>query len=123
MREFWDERYAAEHYFFGTEPNKFLATQGHLLKPGQQVLAVADGEGRNGVWLAKHGADVLSVDFSPVAQEKARRLAAENNVTIRFELADLLNWDWGENRFDVIVAIFIQFAGPAGRAQLFDSIN
>lgn len=123
MREFWDERYAAEHYFFGTEPNKFLAAQGHLLKPGQQVLAVADGEGRNGVWLASHGADVLSVDFSPVAQEKARRLAAENNVTIRFELADLLNWEWGENRFDVIVAIFIQFAGPEGRAQMFDSIR
>lgn len=123
MREFWDERYAAEHYFFGTEPNRFLATQGHLLKPGQQVLAVADGEGRNGVWLASHGADVLAVDFSPVAQEKARRLAAENNVAIRFELADLLDWDWGENRFDVIVAIFIQFVGPEGRAKMFDSIR
>lgn len=123
MREFWDERYAAEHYLFGTEPNKFLAAQGHLLKPGQQVLAVADGEGRNGVWLARHGVDVLSVDFSPVAQEKAKRLAAENDVTIRFELADLLNWEWGENRFDVIVAIFIQFAGPEGRAKMFDSIR
>jgi len=85
-----------------------------LFKPGQQVLAVADGEGRNGVWLAKHGVEVLSVDFSPVAQEKAKRLAAENDVAIRFELADLLNWDWGENRFDAIVAIFIQFAGPEG---------
>lgn len=123
MREFWDERYSAGHYVFGTEPNKFLATQSHLLKPGQQVLAVADGEGRNGVWLARHGADVLSVDFSPVAQEKAKRLAVENEVTIRFELADLLNWEWGENRFDIIVAIFIQFAGPEGRAQMFDSIK
>lgn len=123
MREFWDERYAAGHYLFGTEPNKFLATQGDLFKPGQQVLAVADGEGRNGVWLAKHGADVLSVDFSPVAQEKARRLAAEKGVTIRFEQADLLNWEWGENRFDAIVAIFIQFAGPEGRAHLFESIK
>lgn len=123
MQEFWDERYAAEHYLFGTAPNKFLAAQASLITPGQQVLAVADGEGRNGVWLARHGADVLSVDFSPVAQEKARRLAAENGVAIRFEQADLLKWAWGENRFDVIVAIFIQFVGPAERAQLFDSIK
>jgi cyclopropane fatty-acyl-phospholipid synthase-like methyltransferase len=123
MREFWDERYAAEHYIFGTEPNKFLASQAHLLKPGQQVLAVADGEGRNSVWLARHGVDVLSVDFSPVAQEKAKRLAAENGVSIRFEQADLTNWVWGENRFDVIVAIFIQFVGPEGRSQMFEGIK
>lgn len=123
MQEFWDERYAAEHYLFGTAPNKFLAAQASLITPGQQVLAVADGEGRNGVWLATHGADVLSVDFSPVAQEKAKRLAAENKVAIRFEQADLLKWSWGENRFDVIVAIFIQFVGPTERAQLFDSMR
>ena len=123
MREFWDERYAAEQYFFGTEPNRFLATQAHLLKPGQQVLAVADGEGRNGVWLARQGVEVLSVDFSPVAQEKAKRLAAENGVSIRFEQADLMAWTWGENRFDVIVAIFIQFVGPEGRAHLFERMR
>jgi cyclopropane fatty-acyl-phospholipid synthase-like methyltransferase len=123
MREFWDERYAAEHYFFGTEPNQFLATQAHLLKPGQHVLAVADGEGRNGVWLAGQGVDVLSVDFSAIAQEKAKRLAAENGVPVRFEQADLMHWAWGENRFDMIVAIFIQFAGPEGRQYLFENMK
>jgi len=123
MLEFWNERYAAEHYLFGTTPNKFLAAQQALFKPGQKVLAVADGEGRNGVWLAQQGVEVLSVDFSPVAQEKAKRLAAENGVAIRFELADLLNWEWGEKRFDVIVAIFIQFATAEQRPGLFASIK
>ena len=55
----WDERYASEHYLFGTEPNEFLVSQRHLLKPGMSCLAVADGEGRNGVWLAQQGLQVL----------------------------------------------------------------
>ena len=117
MREFWDNRYAVEEYVFGTKPNAFLASQAHLLEPGRKALAVADGEGRNGAWLASLGMEVLSVEFSPVAQEKARKLAG--NLPIRFETADLTSWDWGRERFDVIAAIFIQFAGPEARAKLF----
>jgi cyclopropane fatty-acyl-phospholipid synthase-like methyltransferase len=115
VRQFWDERYAAEGYLFGTAPNAFLASQRHLLKPGQSALAVADGEGRNGIWLAQQGLDVLSVDISPVALEKAKKLAQDAGVPLRTELADLREWEWGENRFDVIAAIFIQFATPAER--------
>ncbi|HCI14912.1 MAG TPA: SAM-dependent methyltransferase [Gallionellaceae bacterium] len=119
----WNERYAGEHYHFGTEPNAFLVSQRSLLKPGMSCLAVADGEGRNGVWLAEQGLDVLSVDSSPVALEKAERLAAERSAKLDFELADLLNWEWPESRYDVVVGIFIQFVGPELRAQMFEGMK
>ncbi len=119
----WDERYAREEYLFGTEPNAFLVSQQHLLRPGLTCLAVADGEGRNGVWLAQQGLLVRSVEGSGVALEKARKLAEARRVSIEFEQADLEHWEWGENRFDVVAAIFIQFAGPALRAQMFANIK
>lgn len=123
MSSIWDERYAGEEYHFGTEPNAFLVAQHALLKPGATCLAVADGEGRNGVWLAEHGLHVHSVDSSAVALNKGKALAQQRGVAVNFELADLLRWDWGENRYDVVVAIFIQFAGPEQRGQMFASIK
>lgn len=123
MTSFWDERYSAQGYIFGTAPNAFLVSQAARLQPGWSALAVADGEGRNGVWLAQQGLQVLSVDSSGVAQAKAAKLAAERGVTLQFENADMLAWDWGDARFDVIVAIFIQFADPAGRARQFEGIR
>jgi len=119
----WNERYAQEGYFFGTEPNAFLLSQQKLLKPGMTCLAVADGEGRNGVWLAQQGLKVLSVEASVVALEKAKKLAAQRGVSVEFEQADLALWDWGKPRFDVVAAIFIQFASPALRKQMFAGIK
>lgn len=119
----WDERYAGGEYFFGTKPNAFMLSQHHLLKPGMSCLAVADGEGRNGVWLVEQGLKVLSVDSSAVAASKADTLAQQKGVKLDFEVADLLNWDWGKERFDVVVAIFIQFATPAQREVLFKGIK
>ncbi len=121
--DFWEQRFAASGYVFGTEPNAFLAAQAHRLRPGQSALAIADGEGRNGVWLASLGLDVLSIDFSPSALAKARDLAAERGVPLRTEQADLDTWAWPEAAFDVVVAIFIQFADPARRAKIFASIK
>ncbi len=123
MASMWDERYAGEEYLFGTEPNAFLVAQRHLLQPGMSCLAVADGEGRNGVWLAQQGLQVLSVEASAVALEKARKLAQARGVQIEFEQADLEHWQWGENRFDLVAAVFIQFAAPALRAQMFENIK
>ncbi|TCV84688.1 class I SAM-dependent methyltransferase [Sulfurirhabdus autotrophica] len=123
MREVWDSHYDSESYIFGTEPNVFLAAQKPLLKACQHVLAVADGEGRNGVWLAQQGLDVLSVDISPIGQAKAKKLAAEKAVDIQFEEANLLSWDWGKARFDVIVAIFIQFVSQEDRTKMFQHIK
>jgi len=123
MSSMWDERYGGDEYLFGTEPNAFLVARQHLLSPGMRCLAVADGEGRNGVWLAGLGMDVLSVEASAVALEKAKKLAQLRGVQIEFEQADLEYWEWGEDRFDAVAAIFIQFAGPALRAQMFDQIK
>ncbi len=123
MSSMWDERYAGDEYLFGTEPNTFLKSQQGLLKRGMSCLAVADGEGRNGVWLAQQGLQVLSVEASPVALEKARKLAQARSVQIEFEQADLARWQWGENRFEVVAAIFIQLAPPALREQMFAGIK
>ncbi len=123
MGNIWDERYAIDEYFYGKEPNAFLVTQKELLKVGSTCLAVADGEGRNGIWLAGQGLDVLSVDSSGVALNKARKLAQQRGVAVSFEHADLMQWDWGEDRFDVVVAIFIQFVDPVQRKVLFENIR
>ena len=119
MREFWDSLYADEAYVYGTEANAFLRSQAELLKPGQEALAMADGEGRNGVWLAEQGLKVHAVDFSAVAQIKAKRLAEARGIELEFEEADLLDWHWQRARYDVIVAIFIQFVGSDERPRLF----
>lgn len=119
----WNERYAGEDFHFGTEPNAFLVSQQRFLKPGMSCLAVADGEGRNGIWLAGQGLDVLSVDSSPVALAKAKKLAERRGVTLRFEQVDLMQWMWGEDCFDVVAAIFIQFTPPGMREQMFSNIK
>ncbi|MBU6499372.1 MAG: class I SAM-dependent methyltransferase [Rhodospirillales bacterium] len=119
----WDARYAGEAYLFGEAPNAFLAAQAERLERGWSALALADGEGRNGVWLAEQGLDVLSVDASAVAQEKARRLGRARGVALRLEQVDLASWVFPEAGFDVVAAIFIQFAGPALRARLFEGIR
>src|SRR5882757_2277859 len=119
----WENRYAAADYLYGTEPNAFLKAQANLLPKTSKALAVADGEGRNGVWLAEQGLDVLSVDFSPTAQAKAKALAERRGVAVSFLTADVTAWDWPTAEFDVIVVIFIQFAGPPGRRRIFAGIR
>lgn len=115
----WDERYAGDDYLFGEAPNAFLARQAALLPATGRALAVADGEGRNGVWLAQHGMNVDSVDGSVVAQRKAARLAEKAGVTLNLILADMSDWAWPEAAYDVVADIFIQFAGPSLRAKMF----
>jgi SAM-dependent methyltransferase len=114
--ERWETRYAAPGFAFGKEPNYFLASCKPLLPRSGKVLTVADGEGRNGVWLAQQGLDVLSIDFSPSAQAKARALAAERGVSINFQQVDVHSWNYPEAAFDVVVEIFAQFSSPSERA-------
>lgn len=111
----WQERYSTPDYAFGKEPNEFLARCRPLLPSAGRVLAVADGEGRNGVWLARQGLDVLSLDFSPAAQAKARALAAEHRVTVTFVEADVHAWPYPDEAFDVVAEIFTQFSTPPER--------
>src|SRR5690349_1937000 len=109
-QQHWNERFSKPDYHFGTEPNEFLKKQASLLKPGLKALAVADGEGRNGVWLAEQGLDVHSIDFSSTGIAKARKLAAQRGVTLRIEQADIHAWDWPDAAYDMIAVVFIQFS-------------
>lgn len=121
--ERWQQRFGEPGYLFGTEPNAFLKSQAALLRKGERALALADGEGRNGVFMAEQGLDVLSLDFSPVAQEKARNLAASRGVALRVEQADIVNWDYPADTYDVVAGIFFQFAAPPERAKIFAGIK
>jgi SAM-dependent methyltransferase len=123
----WDDRYAGDDYLFGTEANQFLVACRDLLGGADltrtSVLCIADGEGRNSVWLAGQGCRVDAFDPSPVAVAKARRLAEQRGVTVRHAVADADTWAWPENSYDVVAAIFIQFADPALRRRLYERIG
>ena len=118
MSEFerWEDRFRVSEYIFGKAPNYFLVACKPLLPPSGRALVIADGEGRNGVWLAEQGLDVLSIDFSPIAQRKAAALARERGVRVNFERADVHSWAYPEEAFGVVVEIFAQFSSPSERA-------
>lgn len=122
--ERWNQRYAtSDDYLFGTTPNAFLAAQAHRLSPGMRALAVADGEGRNGVWLARQGLEVVSFDASAVGLAKARRLADAHAVALTTVLSDTASFDWTPQSYDLVVAIFVQFAAPPLRQHMFASMQ
>jgi SAM-dependent methyltransferase len=118
-RATWDGRFERADYIFGIAPNAFLAGQAHRLRPGQRALCVADGEGRNSVWLARQGLRVAAFDISPVGVRKAQALAAQAGVTVDYAVAGAADYAWPAAAFDVVAAIFIQFATPDERALLF----
>lgn len=101
----WDTRYAEDVYLYGTEPNDFLRNAAADIPLGD-ALCLADGEGRNGVFLAEQGHRVTSVDLSRRGLEKAQQLAADRAVELDTVVADLSSFDLGTNRWDLIVSIF-----------------
>ena len=115
----WNQRFAGTGFLFGTEPNVYLRDHAAQLAPGGRVLCVADGEGRNSVWLARRGMHVDAFDIAAVGVEKARQLAAAAGVTVNYEVADCDGWRWPAAAYDAVVAIFVQFADPALRERLF----
>lgn len=116
----WNERFSeTDDYLFGKAPNAFLERQKGRFKPGMTVLAVSDGEGRNGVWMAEQGCEVWSVDAAPAASEKARKLAAERGVNMHVITQDIMEFDWSARQYDAVVGIFFQFANPKMRNVIF----
>ena len=119
-RSYWDARYEGAAYRFGETPNAFLEREAGRLRRGARIFAVADGEGRNGVWLARQGFDVLSTDISPVAVAKARDLASRHGATIDARVADLADWDWPVAEVDAVervhcgVALAVDLDGVDG---------
>ena len=118
----WNKRFEGEQYLFGRDPNRYLLAQAAQLTPGGRVLCVADGEGRNSVWLAQQGMQVDAFDISEAGVSKARRLAADAGVGVAYDVADCDHWPWPVEAYDAVVAIFVQFADPAMRARMFQRI-
>lgn len=103
----WDERFSQAEPVYGEQPNKYLRAQIHRLAPGASVLVPGDGYGRNGLWLAKRGFRVHTVDLSPVGVERARNSARDAGLSLTIEQADLSIWDWPQNQFDAVFSIFV----------------
>ena len=99
----WNERYADSEFAYGTEPNSFLVANANLLT--SPVLSLAEGEGRNAVFLASLGLEVLGVDASDVGLAKAQQLAASRGLTIRTEVADLASYEPPENHYGSVISI------------------
>lgn len=118
----WNARFQGDTYLFGTEPNHYLRRQADHWKSGDRVLCVADGEGRNSVWLAHQELLVDAFDLSDVGVRKAENLAMIGNVTVNFSVEDCDSRTWLDNRYDGIAAIFVQFADPPMRERLFQSM-
>ncbi len=115
----WNSRFEGDEYLFGTEPNVWLKQHAAVWPPGARVLCVADGEGRNSVWLAQQGLVVDAFDIAEVGVAKARRLAQRHGVTVNYSVADCEAYAWPQGTCDGVAAIFVQFADPAARQRLF----
>ncbi len=118
----WNERYEGEEFLFGEAPNDYLKAQAARLPRTGRALCVADGEGRNSVWLAQQGLRVDAFDIAERGVAKARALAQRRGVAVDFAVADIDALAWPESLYDVVAAIFVQFADPAMRERLFASM-
>lgn len=124
MREvltMWDKEFDTETYVYGKEPNEFLKEHYEKLPKGK-VLCLAEGEGRNAVFLAKKGFDVTAVDISQVGLNKAKKLAKEAGVEIRTICKDLVAFNLGEQQWDSIVSISCHLP-PEIRVPLYQKVE
>lgn len=119
--ERWNSRFSIDTFLFGSEPNGFLKEQQAFFKEGL-ALSIADGEGRNSVWLAQQCLKVDAFDFSPVAIKKAQDFAKNKNVKINFTCSSWEDFSWEKEKYDYVVGIFFQFVGPEKRKQLFEKM-
>lgn len=110
--EEWDAKFGASEFLFTDKANQTVAAEAAVLPPGT-ALDLAAGQGRNAVWLAQQGWEVTAVDFSPVGLERARRLAAANDVDVTFVLADVLTWQPRQAGYDLVLISYLQL--PAGQ--------
>ena len=108
----WDERYSIDDFLFGQKPAQALLRNEEYLVPRGETLLIADGEGRNSVYLAKNGFKVTSSDSSIVAQQKAKALADSQNVKVNFKLENFFDIDWSKKQYDNIIGICFQFISP-----------
>lgn len=111
----WDERFGASELPYGEEPSLFLVELADRLPVRGRALAPGDGGGRHGVWLAARGLDTTSLDYSPIALQRAREFAARRRVTLHTLQADVETWTWPEASFDVVVSVYLHLQPPIRR--------
>ncbi|WP_029933931.1 class I SAM-dependent methyltransferase [Thiomicrospira pelophila] len=102
----WNQKFNRQDYLYGTEPNDFLRSAAEQLSPNSKVLCIAEGEGRNAIFLAKLGHQVTAMDASEVGLNKAKQLAKKNGVSLKTLVADLADFEMGVSRWDAVIAIF-----------------
>ena len=117
----WDDRYTGNEFFYGTEPNDLLKSQIAAIQPGGEVLCLAEGEGRNAVYLARQGFKVTAVDQSPVGLEKMHHFATQHRVKVKSIVADLEDFRIESSHWDAIVSIWCHVPPPL-RAKLHQSV-
>lgn len=105
-KDFWNERFATDAYAYGTEANQFLKEATQYIPNNGRVLSVAEGEGRNGVFLAKHHLHVTAIDIADEGRKKAHKLAAANNVTLDYHIINANDFDFGNEQWDAVISIF-----------------
>ena len=129
LETIWSGRYrdAGDEYLFGTAPTAFLARRPELFSAGESAFLIADGEGRNSVWLAERGLEVTAIDIAANAVEKARKLAASRKVRVDVMVGDITAPEWPpvelRDRFDWVLGVFIQFVGGAEMIRQFSAIK
>ncbi len=101
----WDERFNRDTYVYGTAPNPFIQYISEQLE-GKNVLTIAEGEGRNAVYLAEQGFNVTAWDYSKIGLKKTEALAQQRGVHVKTELIDLETVEWQSEQWDVIVNVW-----------------
>ncbi|MGR3555030.1 MAG: class I SAM-dependent methyltransferase [Paracoccus sp. (in: a-proteobacteria)] len=114
----WNERFSREEFHFGEAPAAFVRDHLGGLGAGAHVLTIAEGEGRNAVWLARQGCRVTAIEPTGTGREKAMALAARHGVTMEWRQESLESYGWPSNGFDVVLGCFFQFADPRLRAEI-----
>lgn len=109
MTKFWNDRYKSDEYFYGEEPNTFIKEQAFRLANHNKVIAFAEGEGRNAVFLARQGNEVTAIDYSEDGLEKTKKLAEKHNVNVHTKKVDLLADSLAENEYDAAIMVFGHF--------------
>jgi cyclopropane fatty-acyl-phospholipid synthase-like methyltransferase len=123
---FWNTRYKEAEFAYGTEPNDFLKSKIEVLKPNSKILCLAEGEGRNAVFLAEHNHHVTAVDYSQEGLNKLQKLASDKNLSIETVCIDLNHYKIEQNKWDAIICIFGHFPEPLRQSvfkQVYKGLN
>ena len=120
MKNFWNERYSQQEYAYGEVPNIYLKEKLSELSPGK-ILFAAEGEGRNAVYAALHGWNVVAFDISEEGKNKAEMLARKNNVEIQYDIADLSEYTYAEESFDALSLIYVHIP-PSQRKSIHQQL-